>query len=268
MDSGRIIEMGRFDELALSNGRFAALLRAGGLLNDEEVRRISPHLRGRRGARLLQSLSGSRQTDRSPCRLRSRQGRGSSTAASCVSSVASSPSELSLAEPPAQKTRTQTFTAELRRLFQQQTARRDGPMQPRRVMTLRSMIGTGDQPRRSVAVRAAKARRAREVARQASTSVGRPFDRQHDPLAFEHGERAVDTGKQRERAVAGDRRHAEAPFEVVEPGAFRKDSDLGRHAAAVLPRHAAVVGRAQDAHQPRMPGRLSWCSCAHRCAMS
>ena len=41
MDQGRIVETGRFDELATSNGRFAALLRAGGLLNDEEVRRLS-----------------------------------------------------------------------------------------------------------------------------------------------------------------------------------------------------------------------------------
>ena len=41
MDHGRIVETGRFDELATNNGRFAALLRAGGLLNDEEVRRLS-----------------------------------------------------------------------------------------------------------------------------------------------------------------------------------------------------------------------------------
>jgi glucan exporter ATP-binding protein len=41
LDKGGIVEMGRFDELATSNGRFAALLRAGGLLNDEEVRRIA-----------------------------------------------------------------------------------------------------------------------------------------------------------------------------------------------------------------------------------
>jgi ATP-binding cassette subfamily B protein len=41
MDQGRIVETGRFDELATNNGRFAALLRAGGLLNDEEVRRLS-----------------------------------------------------------------------------------------------------------------------------------------------------------------------------------------------------------------------------------
>ena len=41
LDQGRIIEAGRFDELAASNGRFAALLRAGGLLTDEEVRRIA-----------------------------------------------------------------------------------------------------------------------------------------------------------------------------------------------------------------------------------
>ena len=41
MDDGRIVETGRFDDLAMGNGRFAALLRAGGLLNDEEVRRIA-----------------------------------------------------------------------------------------------------------------------------------------------------------------------------------------------------------------------------------
>jgi ATP-binding cassette subfamily B protein len=33
--------MGGFAELSLRNGRFASLLRAGGLLNDEEVRRLS-----------------------------------------------------------------------------------------------------------------------------------------------------------------------------------------------------------------------------------
>src|SRR3954451_17878663 len=41
MDSGRIVEQGSFHDLATSNGRFAGLLRAGGLLNDEEVRRLS-----------------------------------------------------------------------------------------------------------------------------------------------------------------------------------------------------------------------------------
>jgi len=39
VDDGRIIEMGGFYELSQSNGRFAALLRAGGVLTDEEVRR-------------------------------------------------------------------------------------------------------------------------------------------------------------------------------------------------------------------------------------
>ena len=41
MDNGHIVEQGAFHELAISNGRFAGLLRAGGLLNDEEVRRLS-----------------------------------------------------------------------------------------------------------------------------------------------------------------------------------------------------------------------------------
>ncbi|MBZ9847346.1 glucan ABC transporter ATP-binding protein/ permease [Mesorhizobium sp. CA14] len=41
MDNGKVVEMGGFTELSLRNGRFAALLRAGGLLNDEEVRRLS-----------------------------------------------------------------------------------------------------------------------------------------------------------------------------------------------------------------------------------
>jgi glucan exporter ATP-binding protein len=41
MDGGRIVEAGRFEELATRNGRFAALLRAGGLLNDDEVRRLA-----------------------------------------------------------------------------------------------------------------------------------------------------------------------------------------------------------------------------------
>ncbi|TIX56053.1 MAG: ATP-binding cassette domain-containing protein, partial [Mesorhizobium sp.] len=41
MDKGRVVEQGGFAELSLRNGRFASLLRAGGLLNDEEVRRLS-----------------------------------------------------------------------------------------------------------------------------------------------------------------------------------------------------------------------------------
>jgi len=41
MDSGRIVEMGGFAELSATNGRFAALLRAGGLLTDEDVRTLS-----------------------------------------------------------------------------------------------------------------------------------------------------------------------------------------------------------------------------------
>ncbi len=45
MDRGRIVEAGGFDELARHNGRFASLLRAGGLLNDEEVRRVSHPVR-------------------------------------------------------------------------------------------------------------------------------------------------------------------------------------------------------------------------------
>ena len=41
MDKGQIVEQGGFVELSMRNGRFASLLRAGGLLNDEEVRRMS-----------------------------------------------------------------------------------------------------------------------------------------------------------------------------------------------------------------------------------
>ncbi|MEP9397416.1 glucan ABC transporter ATP-binding protein/ permease [Mesorhizobium sp. KR2-14] len=41
MDHGRIVEMGGFAELSATNGRFAALLRAGGLLTDEDVRALS-----------------------------------------------------------------------------------------------------------------------------------------------------------------------------------------------------------------------------------
>lgn len=41
MDRGQIVEMGGFAELSMRNGRFASLLRAGGLLNDDEVRRLS-----------------------------------------------------------------------------------------------------------------------------------------------------------------------------------------------------------------------------------
>jgi glucan exporter ATP-binding protein len=41
MDNGRIVEAGAFNELAAGNGRFAGLLRAGGLLSDEDVRQIA-----------------------------------------------------------------------------------------------------------------------------------------------------------------------------------------------------------------------------------
>ena len=39
MDHGRIAEMGSFDALSHSNGRFAALLRASGILTDDDVRK-------------------------------------------------------------------------------------------------------------------------------------------------------------------------------------------------------------------------------------
>jgi ATP-binding cassette subfamily B protein len=39
LDNGRIVEHGSFDELSHSNGRFAALLRASGILTDDEVRK-------------------------------------------------------------------------------------------------------------------------------------------------------------------------------------------------------------------------------------
>ena len=39
LDQGRIEEMGTFDELSHRNGRFAALLRASGILTDEDVRK-------------------------------------------------------------------------------------------------------------------------------------------------------------------------------------------------------------------------------------
>jgi ATP-binding cassette subfamily B protein len=48
MEKGRIVEMGGFDELAGQNGRFAALLRAGGLAVGEDQRR--PALTTVRGA--------------------------------------------------------------------------------------------------------------------------------------------------------------------------------------------------------------------------
>lgn len=41
LDSGRVVESGSFNELAANNGRFAGLLRAGGLLSDDEVRKIA-----------------------------------------------------------------------------------------------------------------------------------------------------------------------------------------------------------------------------------
>ncbi|WP_421913557.1 glucan ABC transporter ATP-binding protein/ permease [Mesorhizobium sp.] len=46
MDKGKVVEMGGFAELSMRNGRFASLLRAGGLLNDEEVRRLSRSVQG------------------------------------------------------------------------------------------------------------------------------------------------------------------------------------------------------------------------------
>ncbi|MBY5737108.1 glucan ABC transporter ATP-binding protein/ permease [Rhizobium leguminosarum] len=39
LEDGRVVEQGSFDELSHSNGRFAALLRASGILTDEEVRK-------------------------------------------------------------------------------------------------------------------------------------------------------------------------------------------------------------------------------------
>ncbi len=39
LDHGKIVEMGGFDELSQSNGRFAALLRASGILTDDEVKK-------------------------------------------------------------------------------------------------------------------------------------------------------------------------------------------------------------------------------------
>jgi ABC-type multidrug transport system fused ATPase/permease subunit len=39
LDRGQIAEMGTFNELSQSNGRFAALLRASGILTDDDVRK-------------------------------------------------------------------------------------------------------------------------------------------------------------------------------------------------------------------------------------
>jgi ATP-binding cassette subfamily B protein len=41
LDHGQLVEVGSFNELASRNGRFAGLLRAGGLLTDAEVRRVT-----------------------------------------------------------------------------------------------------------------------------------------------------------------------------------------------------------------------------------
>ena len=38
LDHGQIAEMGTFNDLSQSNGRFAALLRASGILTDDDVR--------------------------------------------------------------------------------------------------------------------------------------------------------------------------------------------------------------------------------------
>lgn len=97
-----------------------------------------------------------------------------------------------------------------------------------------------------------------------------PADGQPDSVALDDGKRAVDAGKQRERPAAFHPRHGNAPVEAIEARAGRKDGDLGRGAAAVLPRHFAVAAGAKQAHggQPRMPGRLSPCSLAQSMAMS
>jgi ATP-binding cassette subfamily B protein len=39
MDHGQVAEMGTFNDLSQSNGRFAALLRASGILTDDDVRK-------------------------------------------------------------------------------------------------------------------------------------------------------------------------------------------------------------------------------------
>ena len=39
LDHGQIAEMGTFNDLSQSNGRFAALLRASGILTDDDVRK-------------------------------------------------------------------------------------------------------------------------------------------------------------------------------------------------------------------------------------
>jgi ATP-binding cassette subfamily B protein len=39
MDHGKVAEMGTFNDLSQSNGRFAALLRASGILTDDDVRK-------------------------------------------------------------------------------------------------------------------------------------------------------------------------------------------------------------------------------------
>ncbi len=41
MDRGQVVEMGGFQELSHSNGRFAALLRASGILTDDDVRKTA-----------------------------------------------------------------------------------------------------------------------------------------------------------------------------------------------------------------------------------
>ena len=71
MDKGRVVEMGGFAELSLRNGRFASLLRAGGLLNDEEVRRLSRIAVAGRG-RLSELLRASPSREKAaPATLRS-----------------------------------------------------------------------------------------------------------------------------------------------------------------------------------------------------
>ena len=63
----------------------------------------------------------------------------------------------------------------------------------------------------------------------------------------EQHERAIDAGEAGERAIGNDVRDAHAPVELGERRAGGMRGDLRRVPAAVLPRHANVVGGLEDA---------------------
>ena len=85
------------------------------------------------------------------------------------------------------------------------------------------------------------------------------LDVEDNPLPLNERKRTVDPGEARKRTVPFDARHRDAPVEIVEAGALRRDRDLGCFAAAVFPRHAVVASGGEEAHPFTLPlvGRVA-----------